>query len=145
MTEEPGVSVVVEAYRCPHCQAALEDRSGRASLWLRCPNCGRAGRTPEHRGATVRKGATFRDDIVFIDAPSSGRNPIPPVGGVGALPTPRNTDRPGSVWRVVHGASLFVAVTLLLFAILDRNSYGVTVCIGMAIVSLGLLVRSARW
>jgi hypothetical protein len=137
---------LVETYHCPHCQAALEARTGRAAPWLRCPSCGRAGRVPVGFVPTLRAVETPREDLLIIDDPAaSGLKSMTPVNAALSFKASARRDRPGSALRVVYAASLFVSVTLLLFMLLERSTYGVTACIGASIVSLGLLVRSARW
>ena len=142
MAAESETSFVV-AYPCPHCQAALEVRAGRATAWLRCPNCGRAGRVPVGKRVAVREAVTTRDDLIFIDAVPDP-NPPTPAALAWNFTTPERAAAPVSAWRVVCATALFVSVTLSLFALLEGSTYSATVFISAAIISLGLLIRAGR-
>lgn len=144
MTAEPAIRSA-GAYPCPHCQAVLEDRTGRASGWLRCPKCGRAGRVPDRGRVPPQEVASAGDGVIFLDDPPSPRT-MTPVGVTWPLSyLSENGERPGGAARVVYAAALFVSLTLLGVMLWEGKTYGVTVSIGAAILSLGMLVRSARW
>ncbi len=145
MATESKVSVVEETYRCPYCQLTLEARtnSGGKGPWLRCPDCGRASRVPDQVMTFPAVTVIVGDEVKFVDeSPLATPEAAAAAWSFKAVARPQ---RPRSALRVVYTASLFVFVTLLLFMLVERNTYGVTVCIGGAIIGLGLLVRSSRW
>ncbi len=136
---EPGVRFTVE-YRCPHCQATLEDRAHLPGRWLRCPKCGRAGRSPgiSEVGFVRGSAARPREDILFLDEVPD-RKPLIPIR------FPARARRPGSVGRVISATVLFASITFLIFALMEGNARVAMFFVGLAFVSLFPLIRFSRW
>ena len=144
----------VVSYACPHCRATLEGRSEHAGSWLRCPGCGRASRPPAEAlvvaDRTPPPPLAEGEDALVIDAP-------PPLRAMTPVAVNRGDDRddetPGGVaegtptvnpWRVVLTTALFVSISMLLFAFLDRSPYGVPLFVTATVVCVVLLLIPRR-
>ena len=132
------------SFPCPHCKAALESPSDRPGVWVRCPKCKRASRAPE---ALVRRQPPPiqpGEDVLRIE-PAPEPKPMTPVA-VATLPErvqalPQVTYEPTSVWRVVCGAVMLLAVIGLLFSFLEKSEIGIIGCGIVTALSLVILIR----
>ena len=139
----------IASYPCPHCQAPLEGRAGRADSWLKCPRCGRASRPPRS-AVTTRRMPDAPGPVELVLGPDPELPSMTPVAvaapgaasasGVGSGAAPESAP---NVLRVVYASALFVSVTMLLFSYLDRSVLGTSLFGASAVCFLVLLALPA--
>ena len=146
MSAEPDL-VFLLAFDCLHCKTEISTHVDQPGAWVRCPNCGRASRAPA--GVVRSRPVPFkRDEEVLRIDPSPDPKPMTPVAFapvfVKSSPSssiPGSEDEPASPWRVACGAGLFLAVTGLLFALVESSELGI---VGFSITAVVLLITLIR-
>jgi hypothetical protein len=133
---ESEITFIV-VYRCPHCAAALEARSGESSSWLRCPKCGRAGRPPEHMRTPPSLPPPPGDDVLII-GPTTDLVAMTPVA------QPRPATYSGSTRRIVFATLLFLAIVMFVLSIVEANFNYALVFGIFGIVFIVLLARPGK-